>query len=291
MAAASLPVRLCAIALGAASALPLTACRTAATAAGTTAPTPASHSMAAVEAPRATGYLDKAAVPDSVLLVPPPPAAGSPGMALDEAVSRQALALRETPRFAQATADAELSFPAGAAQFACALGIPVDAARTPHLYRLLERSRVDASAATRAAKNLYQRARPFTVNGQPTCTPQDEGELRGNGSYPSGHSAIGWAWALILSEIDPAHADALQARGRNYAESRLVCNVHWQSDILEGRHLGAAAVARLHDNPAFRADLAAARGEIASARAAGLRPDQDCAAQAQALKLRPESAL
>ena len=240
---------------------------------------------------RAVGYLDRAMAPDSLALVPPPPAPGSPGMALDEAVSRQALALHGTPRFTQATRDADLSFPAGASQFACALGIPVDRTRTPHLYRLLERSRIDASAATKAAKNHYRRPRPFMLNGQPTCTPEDEEELRGNGSYPSGHSAIGWAWALILVEADPGRTDALLDRGRNYAESRLVCNVHWQSDVLEGRHMGAAAVARLHDNAEFRADLAAARGEIAAARAAGLKPDGDCDAQAATLRIHPESAL
>jgi len=287
MTPASVPVRLCAFALlGPVLALSLTACRTA--------PTPTSTASAGQHAAatgKAAGYLGKDAVPDSVRLVPPPPAAGSPGMMLDEAISRQALALRDTPRFAQATRDADLSFPAGAGQFACALGFNVDAERTPHLYRLLERSRIDASAATRAAKNLYQRPRPFTVNDQPTCTPEDEAGLRNNGSYPSGHSAIGWAWALILSEIDPAHADAIQARGRNYAESRLVCNVHWQSDVIQGRHLGSAAVARLHDNAEFRADLDAARVEIAQARAAGAQPPADCAAQEEALKLRPESAL
>ena len=37
----------------------------------------------------------------------------------------------------------------------------------------------------------YQRARPFVENGAPTCTPEDEADLRGNGSYPSGHTAIG----------------------------------------------------------------------------------------------------
>ncbi len=250
------------------------------------------RSEPATAAAKAVGYLAKAEVPDSLLLVPPPPVEGSPGMALDQAVSVQALALHDSARFAQATRDADLSFPVGAGQFACALGVPIDLERSPHLYRLLERSRIDASAATKAAKNHYQRPRPFTRNGEPTCTPDEEAELRDNGSYPSGHGAIGWAWALILSEVDPTRADALFDRGRNYGESRLVCNVHWQSDILEGRHMGAAAVARLHDNAQFRADLAAARKEVAAARAAGLiAPAADCDAQQAVLKLRPESAL
>ena len=240
---------------------------------------------------KAVGYLDAASVPASLALVPAPPATGSAGFALDEQVSLEARALRGTPRFTQATHDAELGFPEGANQFSCAIDLDVDAQRTPALYRLLERSRIDASAATRTAKKHHQRPRPFMVNGEPTCTPQDQAGLRGNGSYPSGHTSIGWAWALLLSEIVPDRADALIARGRNYGESRLVCNVHWQSDILEGRFMGAAAVARLHDNPAFQRDLLAARREISRARAQGAHSSRDCAAEEAVLKVRPASAL
>ena len=240
---------------------------------------------------RAVGYLDAAHVPDSLALVPAPPAEGSAAYALDEQVSREARALRGTARFAQAHRDAELGFPEGADQFSCAIDLDVDAQRTPALYRLLERSRIDASAATKSAKKHYQRARPFTINNEPTCTPDDEDALRGNGSYPSGHTAIGWAWALILSEIVPQRADAIQARGRNYGESRLVCNVHWQSDILEGRFMGAAAVARLHDTAEFQRDLTAARREIAQAHARGDHASRECAAEETVLKTRPQGAL
>lgn len=240
---------------------------------------------------KAVGYLPAAAIPDSLQLLPAPPAAGSPGEALDLGVSREALALRGSARWQQAARDADLSFPNGAGQFACALGVAIDAQHTPHLYTLLERSRIDASAATKAAKRQYRRARPFLRNQQAVCTPGDLDDLRQSGSYPSGHSAIGWAWALTLSEIAPERATALIARGRNYGESRLVCNVHWQSDVLAGRFMGAATVARLHDDPAFRADLAAARSEIAAARAAGQTPANDCAAEAAVLQVRPASAL
>ncbi|WP_185814729.1 phosphatase PAP2 family protein [Xanthomonas sp. SS] len=255
------------------------------------APAAPDQAMAAAEPGKAVGYLAPAAVPASLQLVPAPPAENSPGQALDQAVNREALALRGSARWQQAARDADLSFPAGAGQFACALGVSIDAQRTPHLYTLLERSRIDASAATKAAKNHYRRPRPFMLNQQPVCTPDDEDGLRHSGAYPSGHSAIGWAWALILGELAPDRADALIARGRNYGESRLVCNVHWQSDVLAGRFMGAATVARLHADPAFRADLEDARKEIAAARAQGLTPAQDCAAEAATLQVRPESAL
>jgi len=121
------------------------------------------------------------------------------------------------------------------------------------------------------------------LNGEPVCTPEEVEGLRKDGSYPSGHTAIGWAWALILTEIAPDRADAILARGRAFGESRNICNVHWHSDVLEGRFMGAAAVARLHADPAFRAEIEAAKAEVASVRAKGLKPTRDCRAEADAL--------
>ncbi|MFC6840624.1 acid phosphatase [Xanthomonas theicola] len=242
-------------------------------------------------AAKIAGYLSPSQLPDSLLLVPPPPAKGSPGRALDEAMNQQALALRGSPRFALAAQDAELHFPGAANHFSCPLGIEVSAQHTPHLYRLLQRVAMDAGDAAEKAKAYYHVPRPFIDNGEPSCTPAAEPELRPNGSYPSGHTSIGWAWAQVLSQADPARTDALMVRGRSYGESRIVCNVHWQSDVLASRIVGAATVARLQDNPQFRADLQAARKEIAAARTQGLKPAKDCAAEAETLQVRPASAL
>jgi acid phosphatase (class A) len=148
---------------------------------------------------------------------------------------------------------------------------------------LLRRTLTDAGLSTYTAKNTYQRERPFMVNSEPTCTPDEEEQLRKDGSYPSGHTALGWAWALILTEIAPDRADAVLARGRAFGESRVVCNVHWYSDVLAGRFMGAATVARLHADPAFRKELEAAKIEYAAVRAKGLQPNRDCKAEAEAL--------
>lgn len=104
-----------------------------------------------------------------------------------------------------------------------------------------------------------------------------------DGSYPSGHTAVSWAWALILIEISPAQTDAILARGRAFGESRNVCNVHWHSDVVQGRVIGAATVARLHADPAFRADLEAAKAELAAVRAKNLKPSRDCSVEASAI--------
>ena len=111
------------------------------------------------------------------------------------------------------------------------------------MYIILRRTLADAGLSTYAAKDHYQRKRSFMVNNLPTCTPEEEAHLREDGSYPSGHTAIGWAWALILTEIFPEKTDEILERGKQFGISRMVCNVHWYSDVVAGRMMGAAAVA------------------------------------------------
>lgn len=213
------------------------------------------------------GYLPADDLPNSLLLAPPPPAEGSAAFARDEEVSRESFTLRGTERWDQAIKDADLHFPAAADAFADALGFRITETDTPHLYMLLRRTLTDAGLSTYTAKNHYVRKRPFMVNGQPMGTPDDEEALRNDGSYPSGHTAIGWAWALILCEIVPERTDAILARGREFGQSRVVCNVHWQSDVDEGRIMGASTVARLHADEGFLADLNGAKAEVQRIRA------------------------
>ena len=230
------------------------------------------------------GYLPRASLVDSLALLPPPPAAGSPEQAADEAVRLAVLPLRDTPRWKLAAHDAELTFPKAAETFACSLGITISPEATPHLNMLLRRTLADAGLATYKAKDKYTRPRPFVaVNDNTICVPKDEASLRKDGSYPSGHAALGWAWALVLMELAPDRADAIAQRGHAYGQSRVVCGVHWQSDVEAGRHVGAAAVAQLHANADFIAQLSAARKEVAAARAAGSKPSADCALEQQAL--------
>ncbi len=231
------------------------------------------------------GYLQPEEHPNSLALIPPPPAEGSAALALDEDVSRKSIELRGTPRWELAAKDAELMFPEAASTFSCALGIPITEKDTPHLYMLLRRTLADAGLSTYTAKNKYQRKRPFMKNKEPICTPDEKELLMKDGSYPSGHTAIGWAWALILTEIAPDRADAILARGRAFGESRNICNVHWHSDVVEGRFMGAAAVARLHADPAFRAELKAAKTEFEAVSAKGHKPTRDCLAEDDALAI------
>ena len=191
--------------------------------------------------------------------------------------------MRGSARWALATSDADLKLPEAAGTFSCALDVPIGEAQTPRLYVMLRRTLTDVGLSTYTAKDHYRRTRPFGENEEPICTPEDQAALAKDGSYPSGHTAIGWAWALLLTEVSPERADAILARGAAYGESRNVCNVHWYSDVVAGRQIGAATLARLHADAAFRADLAAATKEVAALRVQGLKPTRDCAAEAAAL--------
>jgi acid phosphatase (class A) len=152
---------------------------------------------------------------------------------------------------------------------------------------LLRRTLTDLGLSTYAAKKRYNRTRPFVLNKKPMCSPAEKAFLEKDGSYPSGHTAIGWGWALILTEISPQHSDAILARGLAYGESRNVCNVHWHSDVIQARSIAAGTVARLHADPAFLADLAAAKIELAVIHSKGLNPSRDCNAEASALAIKP----
>ena len=229
------------------------------------------------------GYIDKEALPNSIVIVPEAPLPGSIQQKMDDTIASAAVKLNKTARFKLASEDADLFFPHAHNRFACALGAVISEEKTPRLYKLMLRTLVDAGLSTYQAKIKYSRMRPFTVNNAPICTPEDEKILRRDGSYPSGHTALGWAWALILAELAPDKADAILARGLSYGESRIICNVHWNSDVVAGRIMASATVARLHNNLEFIADMKAAKAELA---AAPVPKKQSCQEEAAALEIK-----
>ena len=238
----------------------------------------------AAAAAKSPGYLLPEERPDSIALIPPPPAPGTPEFAADEAVYRKLNALQDTMRWQLAASDANLKFPVAANAFSCAVGIEVTAATTPQLYELLQRVVVDAGQSTYKAKEKYNRERPFEITGDPICVPADEQLLRGNASYPSGHASLGYVWGEVFAELLPERAAAARARAYEFGESRVVCRVHYQSDVDAGRTVGQAVFERLHQDPEFVADMAAAKVEAKRARKHGPPAGRDCPAETAALQ-------
>lgn len=112
------------------------------------------------------------------------------------------------------------------------------------------------------AKQEYKRTRPFVYYNQQTLVPEQEESHINNGSYPSGHTVLGWTMALLLSDINPAVADQLLARGYEYGQSRVIAGYHWQSDVDAGRLGGSVLYAKLQGNERFREQLAKAQQEF-----------------------------
>jgi len=231
------------------------------------------------------GYIAPADTIDAVALLPPPPAAPSAAMALDLEVSAQALDTVSAARHAQARVDADMGLPAGASLFTCAVGMQMTEAGTPALYRLLRLTRKDAKAAVAAAKEHHARPRPSATNGRPNCSGTPDLPE----SYPSGHATVGAVWAHVLGTLFPERGVAIEQRGRSLGDSRLICNKHWHSDVIQARTVAAAVTAQLHAAPAFQRDLALAREEIA--RTVKDTGSHDCATEATVLTERPASAL
>ncbi|MCJ1959255.1 acid phosphatase [Novosphingobium mangrovi (ex Hu et al. 2023)] len=216
------------------------------------------------EIPLPKGYLELSQLPDSLALLPPPPAAGSAAKAADEAAWEAAKGA-SSERFALATSDADLNWPAIVSSFEPLVGTSLSDGTKPHTQMLLRRAMADAGLASYKAKNHYQRVRPFAEKGGGSCTPEEEEALRHDGSYPSGHTTAGWMMALVLAELVPSRADAVLQRGYDFGFSRVICRVHWMSDTVGGRVVAAATFARVQSNPVFQAQLAAARREMAAA--------------------------
>lgn len=215
--------------------------------------------------PLPKGYLDPAAAPDSLALLPPPPADGSALKAADQQAYVDALSA-PADRQALAASDADLGWPHVVSSFEPIVGMSLSDGSKPHTEMLLRRAMTDAGLSTYRAKNNYQRIRPFVENNAGSCTRAEEEALRGDGSYPSGHTAIGWMLALVLTELVPAQQDALLKRGYDFGQSRVICRVHWYSDTVAGRNMASATFARLQADPTFRAQAELARQEIAAAR-------------------------
>jgi acid phosphatase (class A) len=222
------------------------------------APPPAPAGM-----PRVEGYLGKDRIPNSIAILPPPPVKGSTEDRLDNETYANTRALAGSPRWALATKDATQYVPA----FDCPLGLKLESG-PPEVLKLFSRVGRDASAITNLAKDHFDHPRPFIAPNGPICTENDRAGLMKSFSYPSGHTTYSWAMGLVLAELAPERATEILARARAFGESRVVCGVHTVSDIEEGRTNGSALVAVLHSDPAFRADMEAAKTALHAAMAA-----------------------
>lgn len=196
---------------------------------------------------------------DPALVLPPPPKDDAPD-AVEGRAELHRIALARTPeRLAQARHDDEVE---DVRAIADVLGPAFDLERFPATAKLFSDLRHEDSVAAKRAKAYFKRERPFLNDRElDVC---DDGHDKKN-SYPSGHATMGFAAAAVLADLMPGNAQVILAHTSDYVESRLVCGVHYRSDLAAGQVLGNVLVARLMTKPAFRAELEAARAELTEA--------------------------
>lgn len=206
--------------------------------------------------------ITQGSMPNAVYFLPAPPDTASAAFAYDKAQYRWGLDQRkDSARCAVAVADAEWSVACMCRIYAEPLGFTISKEATPAIYEMLSVGVMTADQVGKLPKEHYMRTRPYVFFGEPTIVPGDEEELSHNGSYPSGHTILGWSAALLLTELAPEHADAILAVGYRYGQSRVIAGFHWQSDVDAGRLCASAAVARMHADKRFLELMQKAREE------------------------------
>ncbi len=231
------------------------------------------------------GYLAPGTLDEKIFLPPPDARSPSPARLTSRSFAQPARfatrpAGRSRPRTTRRTR-------AACSATSAARLARLKPAEAPVLSRLLQRAIADAGPLIGPPKDRYARPRPFLKAKGPVCISLSP-EFSKSGSYPSGHSTVGWLYALVLAEASPDRASALLARGRAFGESRVVCGVHYASDVEAGYLVASSVTATLNSNPAFRDDLAAARTELEQVRQRATAPDAaQCTSEQMTLSRRP----
>ena len=194
---------------------------------------------------------------DPAQVLPPPPASGSPQAQTELEELRAMDRIRTADMLAKARVDSDTKT---ASIFAAAIGPGFDLAKLPATARLMQEVRAAEKDAADRAKAHFRRSRPWVA--APTlkhCGKDDDADWS---SYPSGHTTMGYAMGAILARLRPQSAPAIMARAADYGQSRIVCEVHFRSDVTAGETLGLVVAERLMRNPNFERDYAAAKVEL-----------------------------
>ena len=225
-----------------------------------------------------TLYFSTEEMPNLIKCLPPPPDTIGVDFAHDIMRYMWGKTQRcDSVRAALVFRDAMWNYDSLFSVFSVPFGIEISKEGTPEIYKYLVNSLSTIDQTRVKPKAFYHRKRPFERFHEHMLTRYEEVELSGEGSYPSGHSQRGYAVALLLSEVNPANADTIMARGYMYGESRVIAGAHWQSDVDASRLCAAIGLARLHTSSTFLEQLGKAQTEFKQL--TGVLPSTDDASQ------------
>ena len=209
-------------------------------------------------------YIELDQMPRLLDIMPPPPAFDSPEFAND--VVRYGwgkMQRQDADRVALAVADAEWDdLTKLFLQWKDAFGLEINETNTPEIYKLMVTSLATTDPMRKETKAYYHRQRPFE-RFDDSMPSHEEDDLRGEGSYPSGHSLRGWGISLLLAQIAPQRAAEIFSRGWDYCTSRVIVGAHWQSDVDASRTAASIGFCALQGSEAFIAQMKKAQAEYA----------------------------
>jgi hypothetical protein len=196
---------------------------------------------------------------DPGTLLPAPPAAGSVQAQAEMAELRAMEGARSEADVAAAQFDSKTK---NASVFADAIGPGFDLKALPATRALMEAVRETEKDAANRGKAEFRRPRPWIVDPALKTCSRDDDPLT---SYPSGHTTMAYSMGAVLARLVPAKAPAIMARAAVYAQSRIVCEEHFRSDVSAGQALGLIVAERLMAKPRFQRLFEAAGRELTQA--------------------------
>ncbi len=200
-------------------------------------------------------------------LLPPPPTDGSPTQIAELDELRHIQTVRTPDQLDQSRWDGDHE---DVSAFAAVLGPKFDLSKLPATRKLIDIVENEESAAATTAKRAFHRHRPWVFDQNlDVCEHSKMSDPLT--SYPSGHATFAYAVAVVLAQLIPTKATALMNRASVFAYSRLVCEVHFRSDIVAGQVLGTAVGVLLLQSPELQPSIEAALREL---HVAGLGADK-----------------
>lgn len=172
-----------------------------------------------------------------------PPAPASQALQDDLAILRWLQANR-TP---QMVAGTWMTLGRDSDVFSPALGVDMSKA-TPTIEAGLRQFLALVDAAADQIKRRVGRPRPYDSHSDlRPCLPPEAGF-----SFPSGHSSWYTAAALLLADLVPERRQRLEEMGRHGASNRVMCGVHYPSDVLAAQRFARAAVDQILASPQWQ---------------------------------------